>query len=179
MPVPPFIYSCVYVVNSCLVQCLCGALVGLACWPVMFFSWLLCTVVEPLLPTAHASYFSCEPGDLMLWADLFHWYMAGDGVIHILAEGFIIHLNSYLVVVTGVIHILAEGVIIHLNSYLVVVTKEVIIELKGFLFHCFPVHLGPLLDCALWFPGLLMSDAGVHYYYVVVRNGEYHFTRHD
>ena len=87
---------------------------------------------------------------------LFHWYMAGEDVIHMLAEGVVVTLNSSLVV-----------------------AKEVILELAGFLFYCFPIHLGPLLDCALWFLGLLSSDTGIHYYHIVVRNARYPITRLD
>ena len=47
---------------------------------------------------------------------LFRWYMAGDNVIHMLAEGFVVTLNSSLVVVA--------------------MAKEVILELAGFLFYC-------------------------------------------
>ena len=73
----------------------------------------------------------------------------------------------------NVIHMLAEGFVITLSSSLVVVAKEVIPELAGFLFYCFPFHLGPLLDSALWFLGLLSSDTGSHYYHIVVQNARY------
>ena len=73
----------------------------------------------------------------------------------------------------NVIHILAEGFVVTLSSSRIVVAKEVITELAGFLFYCFPIHLGPLLDCALWFLGLLSSDTGIHYHHIVVQNARY------